>query len=172
MSLKGAAMNWIRRLLIALAVIYLSWLGMQAIHEFGHVLAAWATGGNVVRVMLHPVAISRTDVSPNPRPLVVAWGGPLFGVLGPMALLACSRWSRGPHSGWQESVDFFVGFCLIANGAYIGFGSFGRIGDAGDLLRHGSPPWLLVAFGVAAITGGLLIWHLALERRRHFVAES
>jgi hypothetical protein len=159
-------MNWIRRLLISLAVIYLSWLGMQAIHEFGHVLAAWATGGNVVRVVLHPVAISRTDVSPNPRPLVVAWGGPLFGVLGPMALLALSRWSRGPRSGWQESVDFFIGFCLIANGAYIGVGSFGRIGDAGDLLRHGSPPWLLVAFGVAAITGGLIIWHLALERRR------
>ena len=159
-------MNWIRRLLIALAVIYLSWLGMQAIHEFGHVLAAWATGGNVVRVVLHPVDISRTDVSPNPRPLVVAWGGPLFGVLGPMALLALSRWSRGPRSGWQESVDFFIGFCLIANGAYIGVGSFGRIGDAGDLLRHGSPPWLLVAFGVAAITGGLIIWHLALERRR------
>jgi hypothetical protein len=165
-------MNWIRRLLISLAVIYLSWLGMQAIHEFGHVLAAWATGGNVVRVVLHPVNISRTDVSPNPRPLAVAWGGPIFGVLGPLALFAVSRCIREPRSGWQALVDLFIGFCLIANGAYIGLGSFGRIGDAGDLLRHGAPQWLLAAFGVAAITGGLLIWHLALERRRRFVAES
>jgi len=159
-------MNWIRRLLIALAAIYLSWLGMQAIHELGHVLAAWATGGNVVRVVLHPVDISRTDVSPNPRPLAVAWGGPLLGVLGPLAFWAMSRWSREPRSGWRAFVDFFVGFCLIANGAYIGLGSFGQIGDAGDLLRHGAPQWLLIAFGVAAIASGLLVWHLALERRR------
>jgi len=165
-------MNWIRRLLISLAVIYLSWLGMQAIHEFGHILAAWATGGNVVRLVLHPVAISRTDVSPNPRPLAVAWGGPLLGVLGPLLLVITSRFVALKRFDGRPNADFFAGFCLIANGAYIGLGSFGRVGDAGDLLRHGSPQWLLVAFGVSAIAAGLLVWHLALERHRKLTAGS
>ena len=35
---------------------------------------------------------------------------------------------------------FFTGFCMIANGLYIAVGSFDRVGDAGDLLRHGAPP--------------------------------
>ena len=33
-----------------------SWLGMQAIHEVGHVLGAWLTGGRVARVVLNPVS--------------------------------------------------------------------------------------------------------------------
>jgi hypothetical protein len=160
----------LRRLLVCAGLVYLSWLGMQAIHEFGHVLAAWATGGNVVRVALHPVAISRTDVSPNPRPLAVAWGGPLLGVLGPLLLVGASRFVTVRRFDGRPYADFFAGFCLIANGAYIGLGSFERIGDAGDLLRHGSPQWLLVAFGVSAIAAGLLIWHLAMERHRKITA--
>ena len=143
---------------------------MKAIHELGHVLAARATGGTVVRVVLHPVAISRTDVSPNPRPLAVAWGGPLLGVLGPMLLVVASKFVAIKRFDCRPYADFFAGFCLIANGAYIGLGSFERIGDAGDLLRHGSPPWLLPAFGVSAIAAGLLIWHLALERHRKITA--
>ena len=154
------------QLFVGCAVIYLSWLGMQAIHELGHVLAAQATGGTVVRVVLHPVAISRTDVSPNPWPLVVAWGGPLLGVMGPLAFVVASRFVAIKRFDWRSYADFFAGFCLIANGAYIGLGSFERIGDAGDLLRHGSPHWLLMAFGLSAIAGGLSIWHLALKRHR------
>jgi predicted Zn-dependent protease len=39
-----------------------SWLGMQAVHELGHVLGAWWTDGDVSRVVLHPLSISRTDL--------------------------------------------------------------------------------------------------------------
>lgn len=159
------------QLFVSVAVIYLSWLGMQAIHELGHVLAARATGGTVVRVVLHPVAISRTDVSPNPRPLAVAWGGPLLGAIGPLLFVVASRFVAVKRLDWRLYADFFAGFCLIANGAYIGLGSFERIGDAGDLLRHGSPQWLLLAFGVAAIAGGLSVWHLALKRHRSSVSD-
>jgi hypothetical protein len=54
---------------------------------------------------------------------------------------------------------FFAGFCMIANGAYIGAGSFDRLGDAGTMLRHGSPPWLLWAFGFVTVPAGLWTWH-------------
>jgi hypothetical protein len=47
----------------------------------------------------------------------------------------------------------------VANGAYLAFGSLGRIGDAGDLLDHGAAPWLLWLFGLVTIPGGLWLWH-------------
>jgi hypothetical protein len=54
---------------------------------------------------------------------------------------------------------FFAGFCLIANGAYIGVGSFDRIGDCDEMLRHGSPIWHLWLFGAATMPLGLWLWH-------------
>lgn len=153
------------RLLQVLVVVYLSWLGMQAVHELGHVLAAWFTGGSIVRVVLHPLAISRTDVAPNPAPLAVAWGGPIVGVAVPLLIMVTVRRVRG-NSQVRDYAEFFAGFCLIANGAYIGIGSIEGIGDAGDLLRHGAAAWQLVVFGAVSAIGGLFVWHLALRRHR------
>src|SRR5437868_4041961 len=120
---------------------------MQEVHELGHVLGAWATGGKVNRVVLSPMTISRTDVTNNRRPLIVAWAGPTFGVILPLLV-----WG-GMHAAGRPSafvLRFFAGFCLIANGLYIGLGSFGRIGDCGEMLRHGSAPWQLWLFGAVA----------------------
>lgn len=133
-----------------------SWLGMQAIHEAGHVLGAWWTGGRVGQVVLHPLTISRTDLAENPRPLAVVWAGPIFGVAAPLVL-----WGAARAAGWSSAflLRFFAGFCLLANGLYIGVGSFERIGDCGDLLRHGAELWHLWLFGAAAAPAGLLLWH-------------
>jgi hypothetical protein len=54
---------------------------------------------------------------------------------------------------------FFAGFCLIANGAYLGAGMFVPVGDAADLLRSGSSMWPLALFGLIAIPTGLAVWH-------------
>ena len=54
---------------------------------------------------------------------------------------------------------FFTGFCLIANGAYLVFGTPGRIGDCGDLLRVGTPAWQLFVGGSVALAAGLACWH-------------
>jgi len=128
----------------------------MVVHECGHVLGAVTSGGTVERVILHPLTISRTDVSPNPHPLIVVWAGPFVGVLLPLALLVVFRAGRIPLT---YLVQFFAGFCLIANGAYIGVGSFARIGDAGDMVRHGSPIWCLWLFGAAAFPLGLYLWN-------------
>ena len=129
---------------------------MQAVHEAGHVTGAWLTGGSVTRVVLHPLAISRTDVSPNPHPLLVAWAGPMVGVVLP--LIAAGVW-RLANLRYKALASFFAGFCLIANGLYIGAGSFAAIGDAGDLLRHGAPQIALLTFGSVSTALGLWIWH-------------
>ncbi|WP_139228397.1 hypothetical protein [Planctomicrobium piriforme] len=72
-------------------LVAVCWLGMQIVHESGHVLAAWATGGSVVAVDLHPLHISRTDVRPNPWPRVVIWSGPIWGVLTPGVMWLLAR---------------------------------------------------------------------------------
>jgi hypothetical protein len=58
--------------------------------------------------------------------------------------------------GWAR---LFAGSCLIANGLYLGVGSFGAIGDAGDIIRHGSPTWTLWLFGAATVPAGLGLWN-------------
>src|SRR5947209_4265019 len=117
---------------------------MQAVHEFGHVCGAWLTGGRVAHVVLNPLTISRTDLADNPRPLVVVWAGPVVGVLLPVALWLAAAGVRMPGA---FVLRFFAGFCLLANGLYIGAGSFDRVGDCGEMLRHGSEPWQLWLFG-------------------------
>src|SRR5262245_57967645 len=98
-----------------------SWLGMQAVHELGHVAGAWVTGGRVERVVLHPLTISRTDLADNPRPLFVVWAGPVVGVVLPVLLWLLAGVARLPGA---FVLRFFAGFCLLANGLYIGVGSF------------------------------------------------
>jgi hypothetical protein len=143
-------------LLLASLALPLAWLLMQAVHELGHVAAAWGTGGTVRAVVLHPLAISRTDVEPNPRPLVVAWGGPVVGVLLPLAVWAVAAGIK-LRLAWLAR--FFAGFCLLANGLYIGVGSFQAIGDAGDLVRRGAPLWSLWLFGLICAPAGLGMWN-------------
>lgn len=143
------------RLLFAVTCLF-SWLAMMAVHEFGHVLHASLSGGTVQKVILHPLAISRTDIAPNPHPLFAAWGGPIWGCLLPLLGFGVARRFK---LRWSYLVRFFCGFCLIANGAYLGCGGWYAVGDARDLLRHGTPAWLLVLFGVGTIGAGLWMWN-------------
>lgn len=147
-------------LILALALIVstgaASWLVMQAVHEFGHVLHAWMSGGSVARVVLHPLEISRTDVEPNPHPQFVAWGGPVWGSVIPVLVWLCVRWRGWPRE-WL--LRFFAGFCLIANGAYLGVGAFFPVGDAEVLLHSGVSRWSLAVFGLATFPAGLWLWN-------------
>jgi len=146
----------LRRWIAAPLVLYATWLGMLITHECGHVIHAMLSGGRIARVSVPLLGFSQTIVWPNPRERFVVWGGPLWGAVLPLLLCAVARaWRRRV----PESLKFFAGFCAIANGAYLGVGWIWHAGDAGDLLRLGTPPWLLMLFGVAATTAGLALWH-------------
>jgi hypothetical protein len=86
----------------------------------------------------------------------------LLGALLPLAIWGVAAGLRCPG---DYILRFFAGFCLIANGAYIGCGSFDGLGDAGEMLRYGSPPWPLWAFGALTVPVGLWLWH---RQGRHF----
>ena len=134
----------------------LCWMAFMAVHELGHVLGAKVTGGTVAKVVIHPLAISRTDVSPNPSPLITVWAGPILGVSLPVFLWSFMYW-------WRMKTEFlarfFAGFCLVANGVYLGVGLFEPIGDAHVIVSRGTPSWCLWLFGIATVPTGLLLWN-------------
>ena len=149
------------RLLLPVLSVVAAWLAMQAVHELGHVIATLALGGTVDNVDLHPLHISRTDVGLNPNPLVVVWAGPAIGVVLPAAFWLAASALRLRHAFLAR---FLAGFCLVANGTYIGVGSFDRVGDCGDMLRYGSPIWTLWGFGALCTTAGFIAWHGLADR--------
>ena len=142
--------------LLITSTVALSWLGMMAVHEIGHVAHLWLSGGTVDYVLLHPARLSYTQPGENPWPLFVAAGGAVWGCGLPLALwlIVCRM---VPAQAYLPR--FFAGFCLVANGAYLGADAFIAGGDARELMARGTPPWLLVAVGVPAVACGLYLWH-------------
>jgi hypothetical protein len=137
------------------------WLAMQAVHELGHVLGAVASGGTVAKVVLYPTTISRTDVFPNPHPLIEVWAGAVLGSVLPLLAFLVARGFRCPG---LYLFRFFAGFCLIANGVYLGGGAIQSLtsqgfADGGELLMHGASPWHLILFGLATVPVGLFLWN-------------
>ncbi len=149
-------MRRVPQIILIVSFILFSWLAFMVVHEFGHALTAWCTGGAVNRTVLHPLQISWTTFSRNPHPQLVTWGGPVLGALLPSGfwLIACRL--RAPVS---YLFRFFAGFCLIANGLYLIVDSFGGQGDAGILMHLGTPQWELIAFGLLATPAGFWLWH-------------
>lgn len=158
-------------LLLHISTIVFCWLAMQAVHESGHVLHALWSGARVTKVVLHPATLSRTDVAFNNTPRFVAWGGFIWGIVVPLGVLALVR-AYARH--YFFLAQFFAGFCLVANGAYMAAGAVWRIGDSADLLSHGESKALLIALGVLLTAAGLWAWnglgrHFAIGRHAEHV---
>ena len=161
MSMEGIILNQtfpeklMRKLAFFTIYFTICWFGMELIHEMGHVFAAWFSGATVERVVLWP--ISRTDTADVQFPLWVYGSGPVFGAIFPVMVWGISVLFRFKHA---YLFRFFAGFCLIANGAYIGC-DFSKIGptDAGLLIQHGAPRFLLILFGLICVPLGLFLWH-------------
>lgn len=134
---------------------------MMAVHELGHVMHAYASGGRVSRVLLPWFGFSQTFFRSNPHPHFVVWGGPIWGCVLPALIWAVMplRWTA-----IRQWAQFWAGFCLIANGAYLGVGWAKRVGDAGDLIGYGTPVWLMILFGAVALSAGFWLWHLLGKR--------
>lgn len=141
---------------IWLLLFYPAWLLLELLHEAGHVLHALLSGGTRIKIHLPLLGFSRTDVGINPHPLFVAIGGAIWGCILPVlfAVAIPRSWSR-----LRMTAFAFAGLCSIANGAYLAVGWVDRVGDAGDLMRHGLPVWALIGIGASMIVSGLWMWH-------------
>lgn len=149
-------MKRLEQIILVITFVAFSWLAMQAVHELGHVIGAWATGAVVSKVALHPLIFSRTDLNENPHPLAVVWSGPIVGAVLPLLAYLLAKVCRFPGA---YLFRFFAGFCLIANGAYIAFGPGTGPADTGIMMRYSSPRWLMVLFGLLTAPLGLYLWN-------------
>lgn len=150
-------MNRLFQVLLIASTVGISWLVMMAVHEFGHVLAAWTSGGSVQRIDLHPLGLSHTMLAVNPCPLYVVWGGPIVGCLLPLALLGIVKFFAKPY---DYLAAFFAGFCLIANGAYLAGGIFSggnTLDDGAVIINNGGAVWQLLLFALLTVPSGLLM---------------
>lgn len=147
--------SWGWYLALVAAWIPASWLVFLWTHEFGHILGAWLTGGKVQKIVLHPLVFSRTDVLPNPSPMLVAWAGAVVGPL--IAAVVVSALILLPKHGFAL-YRTVLGFAFIANGSYIGLGVIQPVGDAKDLLELGAAQWALGLYGLLAMGIGLTLW--------------
>lgn len=148
-------MNRFFQITLIVSALGFSWLGMMAVHECGHVLAAWTSGGVVAHVDLHPLGFSRTQLTTNPCPLWVTWGGPLLGCLVPLAILVLVRITARDYT---YLATFFAGFCLIANGAYLAGGAIyggNTLDDGAVILNNGGAIWQLLLFAAITVSAGL-----------------
>ena len=153
--------HWKTMLLIG-SWLSFCWLAMQAVHELGHVLAAWGMGASVEKVVLLPWTISRTDVSDPPCPQRYHLSGPVLGMVIPLILWAVSEIIKLPES---FLLRFFAGFCLVANGVYLVAGILYPLTDSGRFLQSGGNVWILPALATPAILGGLALWN---RQAKHF----
>ncbi len=151
----------VAKVLLLIAFGALCWYGFMAVHESGHVLAAWVSGGSVERVVLHPLQFSRTDLGSNPHPVFVALAGAVWGCVLPLGAWLVARGLK-----WKYAVLLraFAGFCLVANGSYLGAAFILPVGDAEDLIRLGVPVAAFAVPGIAVFAAGLWVWDGLFER--------
>ncbi|MCR9217636.1 MAG: hypothetical protein NXI14_10595, partial [bacterium] len=111
--------------------------------------------GSVERVVLHPLQFSRTDLGANPHPVFVALAGAVWGCVLPLGVWLVARGLK-----WKYAVLLraFAGFCLVANGAYLGAAFILPVGDAADLIRLGVPVWAFAVPGILVFGAGLWVW--------------
>lgn len=136
----------------------------MVVHEAGHLVSGLLSGATIVEVELRPWRLSHTLLTGSRWPLADVWAGPVVGSLLPLLV-----WSI-PTPILRRSWAFFAGFCLIANGVYIGLGWIGPYGDTAEMLRHGATVWQMAVFGVVCGSGGLGIWYW-LDRRLNSLLE-
>ena len=124
-----------------------SWCVMTFLHESGHILCDWASGGTLQQADVAPWHLPHSSFDPDPQPLVTLWGGPILGALVPLtvALLARRDWM------W-----FIAYFCVLANGSYLAVAWFTgeRHLDTPKLLHHGAHPATIAAYCALTIGAG------------------
>ena len=84
---------------------------------------------------------------PDPYPLVTLWGGPILGVMIPVAMAFVIR------TKW---IWFVAYFCMLANGSYIATAwvSGDRFLDTPKMLEHGAHPISIAVYCLLTIGFG------------------
>jgi len=144
-------------------LISVSWCVMVVSHETGHIIGGNCGGGTMIDADIRPWHLPYSIFDPDPHPLITLWSGLLLGVTFPLLLAIVGR----RHELW-----FVAGFCMLANGLYIGTGwvAGDRYLDTTRLLDHGCSPILIALYCLLTIGFGYASFRR--ECLRIFAAEN
>lgn len=132
------------------------------LHELGHAIAYWITGGTVRRIIIHPFSWSYCiPGSVSEYPSFTTWGGVVFGtIMGLMLVALVWRW-RGPY----VMLVFMIGVVACLHGGfYLIFSCLAKSqGDATKLISYGTSPILILAVGLFMMGIGLILAGMSLR---------
>lgn len=126
------------------------------LHELGHAIAYWTTGGTVEGIIIHPFSWSYCiPGSISDYPSFTTWGGVVFGTLmGLLLVMAVWRW-RGPY----VILVIMTGVVsCIHNGGYLIYDCLTTSdGDATILISYGTSKLLIIAVGLFMMGIGVIL---------------
>ena len=124
-----------------------SWCAMTFVHESGHVVCGWASGGTLQDADLAPWHLPHSNFDPDPHPLVTLWGGPILGAAVPLVVALAVR------RGWAWFIAYF---CVLANGSYLAVAwvTGESYLDTARLLQNGAHPATVAGYCVVTIGAG------------------
>lgn len=125
------------------------------LHEAGHILGAWCTGGDVSGIVIHPFSWSYAHAFSINHEGVVIWAGSVLGSLfGIPITLSVLKWRRP-----GLLIPLLVGVvACIDNGAYLLLGSVFKLGGDGTVLSaEYAPAAAVAAAGLLMVCTGMLL---------------
>ena len=157
---KRGQTDFIKQSLLFFGSFVFGHTAQRAIHELGHAVATWITGGEVYGIELHPFLPGRCSHSATAYPGLTTWGGVGLSMLIGASLVALLWKRRGP----RLAPVFALGvFSLIGSGSYFVVGLFFRFGDPWYLVDHlGASPVLALVPGLFFVCVGVVICSMLL----------
>jgi hypothetical protein len=131
------------------------------LHELGHILSGWLSGGEFRYIDVYPFHFSTTILQPNPYPGLVTWSGLLLGWALP--LLTIPFW-HVEWSGIGPALQSWSAYCWLAFGAYLALAAGESLSDTGQLMTAGWSVSILFVVGAVVASGGYYIGRHGVSR--------
>jgi len=160
--MSALLLNDVRRVLTLLAGFTIGMHVANFLHELGHALGCWLSGGRVTAIVIQsPMPAGFVD-GHAPNPFLTVWGGVAFGSLSTLAPLAMAHWLRNNTVALYLAL-MTAAFCLGHNALYLVVGGIVPYADAENMIKLGAPQWLLVVLGIPLLIGFVLVLATAIQ---------
>jgi hypothetical protein len=132
------------------------------LHELGHALGYWISGGSVIAIVMNAPAPTGHVVGGAQVRGPYTWGGVVFGSLCAVFPLALSRY-LARSSATRFTALMVAAFCLAHNGLYLFVGGILPFGDAIGMIELGAPHWLLIVLGMPLLAAFIFVLASAIQ---------